>query len=212
MIVGALVVAVAVVPFAARGADRQVLRSAVGPEIDLSAEVSPLAQYRALFADDRAEQVLFRIDAAGELPERVRLATLDAYDGEVIRSGGAESVDAGRFVRVPSVLDAGEGAPVEAEVTVEALRGIWMPTAGRLSSVTFSGDRSTSLSDRFYYNALAAAGVQTAGGGFAAGDAYVLHAVEPPGRRCHVAARDEPERSREPECLSQRGRAVRGRT
>lgn len=179
MVAGALVVAVGVVPFAARGAERDVLRSAVGPEIDLSAAVSPLAQYRSLFADDRAEDVLFTVTSASGLPDRVRLATLDAYDGEVFRAGGEGAVEDGRFVRVPSGLDAGAGDPVEARVAVEDLDGIWMPTAGRLASVEFSGARAATLADRFYYNAAAAAGVQTAGGGLAAGDAYTVRGVEP---------------------------------
>ena len=185
MVVGALVLAVAVVPFAARGAERDVLRSAVGPDIDLSAEVSPLAQYRALFTDDRADEVLFTVEpvadgSAGALPERVRIATLDAYDGQVYRSGGEGAVDAGRFVRVPSALDAGEGEAVEARVEIDAWDGIWMPTVGRLSAIRFAGDRAASLADRFYYNAAASAGVQTAGGGLEAGDSYVVRGVEPP--------------------------------
>ncbi|MCP2638042.1 transglutaminase-like domain-containing protein [Microbacterium sp. HD4P20] len=178
----ALAIAVVVVPFAARGAERDVLRSAVGPDIDLSAEVSPLAQYRALFADERVGEVLFRVDPVegATLPDRVRVATLDAYDGEVYRSGGGDgTADAGRFVRVPSALDAGEGEPVAAEISIEAWDGIWMPTAGRLRSVEFAGARAATLSDRFYYNAAAAAGVQTAGGGLRAGDRFVLSGVEP---------------------------------
>ncbi|WP_426323880.1 transglutaminaseTgpA domain-containing protein [Microbacterium sp. E-13] len=182
----ALVLAVAVVPFAAQGSERRVLRSAVGPDIDLSAEVSPLSEYRALFADGRADEIMFTVDpvAAADgsevaLPERVRIATLDAYDGEVFRSGGEGAVDDGRFVRVPSVLDAGEGSPVAARIEVAVWGEIWMPTAGRLSTVEFDGDRSASLADRFYYNAAASAGVQTAGGGLHSGDAYVVRGVEP---------------------------------
>ncbi|MDW4573858.1 transglutaminase-like domain-containing protein [Microbacterium sp. M3] len=180
MVVGALVLAVAVVPYAARGADREVLRSAVGPDIDLSAEVSPLSEYRALFSDGRAGEVLFTVEAvSGSLPERVRIATLDAYDGEVFRSGGEGAVDAGRFVRVPSALDAGDGTPVEARIEIQGWDEIWMPTAGRLEAVEFEGERPTSLADRFYYNAAASAGVQTAGGGLEPGDAYVVRGVEP---------------------------------
>lgn len=179
MVAGALVVAVVVVPFAARGAQRDVLRSAIGPEIDLSAAVSPLAEYRSMFSDARADEILFTVGSASALPERMRLATLDAYDGEVFRAGGEGAVEAGRFVRVPSRLDPGAGEAVEARVMIGALDGIWMPTAGRLSSVEFSGPRAATLADRFYYNAAAAAGVETAGGGLAAGDAYVLRAVEP---------------------------------
>ncbi|WP_214468489.1 transglutaminase domain-containing protein [Microbacterium flavescens] len=179
MVAAALVLAVGVVPFAARGAERDVLRSAVGPEIDLSAAVSPLAEYRALFTEERAQDVLFTVTSDSSLPERVRLATLDAYDGEVFRSGGEGSVDAGRFVRVPSSLDAGDGTPIEATIEIEALDGIWMPTVGRLSGVEFEGGRAAALADRFYYNAAASAGVQTAGGGLAPGDRYVASGVEP---------------------------------
>lgn len=180
MVAGALIVAVGVVPFAARGAERQVLRTAVGPEIDLSRAASPLAGYRALFADDRAGDVLFTVTSvSGPLPERVRLATLDAYDGEVFRTGGEGAVDAGRFVRVPSSLDPGAGTPVEAHVLIGELGGIWMPTAGRLSTARFDGDRAASLADKFYYNASASAGVQTAGGGLFPGDEYTITAVEP---------------------------------
>lgn len=180
MVAAALVVAVAVVPFAARGAERTVLRSSIGPDIDFSAELSPLAQYRALFSDARADEVLFTVEpAGGRMPERVRLATLDAYDGEVFRTGGEGAVDAGRFVRVPSRLDAGEGEPVQARIRIGEWGGIWMPTAGRLEAVEFSGARAASLADGFYYSPAATAGVQTAGGGLRSGDAYVVHGVEP---------------------------------
>ena len=179
MLVVAVIAAAVVVPFAARGAERDVLRASVGPEIAVSSAVSPLAEYRSLFVDARADDVLFTVTSRGALPERVRLATLDSYDGEVYRSGGAGALDQARFVRVPSTLDAGTGRPVDVEVAIDQLDGIWMPTVGRLESVDFSGDRAASLADRFYYSAAAAAGVQTAGGGLDAGDAYRLAAVEP---------------------------------
>lgn len=178
MVVIALVAAVAVVPWAARGADRDVLRSAAGPERDLAAAVSPLAQYRALFSADRSDDVLFRVSGAGAWPERIRVATLDVYDGETYRAGG-ESDAAAPFVRVPSTLDAGEGSAVDVDITIEELEGIWVPTAGRLASVDFAGDRSAALADRFYYSAAAQAGVETAGGGLDQGDSYRLRAVEP---------------------------------
>ncbi|MGW9586120.1 transglutaminaseTgpA domain-containing protein [Microbacterium sp. NPDC055455] len=180
MVAGALVIAVVVVPFAARGAEREVLRSAVGPDIDVSAEVSPLSEYRALYADDRADDVLFTVEpVSGALPERLRIATLDAYDGEVFRSGGEGAVEAGRFVRVPSSLDAGDGSAVVARIRIDDWDGIWMPTLGRLSAVEFAGERAASLADGFYYNASASAGVQTAAGGLRGGDRYVVRGVQP---------------------------------
>ncbi|KAA9158381.1 transglutaminase domain-containing protein [Microbacterium lushaniae] len=176
----ALVAAVAIVPWAARGADRDVLRSAAGPEREIAAAVSPLTQYRALFAPERADDVLFRVSGEGRLPERVRVATLDTYDGETFRAGGGDPEASASFVRVPAELDAGEGTAVEAEIAIEALEGIWLPTVGRVSSVEFAGERAAALADRFYYSAHAQAGVVTAGGGARDGDTYRVRAVEPP--------------------------------
>jgi hypothetical protein len=182
MIALSVVVVAIVVPFAARGAERDVLRASAGPEVDIAAAVSPLAEYRALFAEESVGDVLFRVsavDGSGDgLPERVRLATLDAYDGEVYHSGGTGALDQARFVRVPSVRDAGDGRVVGVQVEIEQLDGIWMPTAGELSSVEFTGSRAAALADGFYYRADAAAGVQTAGNGLTTGDAYRLTAVE----------------------------------
>lgn len=178
MLVVAVIAAVVVVPFAAQAASRDVLRSAAGPDIDLSLQVSPLAQYRSLFAQDRAEEVVFSVTGRA-LPERVRVATLDSYDGEVFRPGGGDSADQARFVRVPSTLAAGEGEAIDMTVTIGTLGGVWMPTAGRLASVDFAGPRAGSLVERFYYSASAAAGVQTAGGGLEEGDVYRLNAVAP---------------------------------
>ncbi|HYJ50779.1 MAG TPA: transglutaminase-like domain-containing protein [Microbacterium sp.] len=179
MVALAVLAAAIVVPLAARGVDREVLRSSVGPEVAVASAVSPLAEYRGLFADDRADDVLFTVTADGELPDRVRLATLDSYDGEIYRSGGTGALDHARFVRVPSTLDAGAGRSVDAAVSIQGLDGIWMPTFGRLESIEFTGARAASLADRFYYRAAAGAGVQTAGGGLNDGDAYRLTAVEP---------------------------------
>ncbi|MCR2763226.1 transglutaminase-like domain-containing protein [Microbacterium sp. zg.B48] len=178
MVAVAVLTAAIVVPYAARGSEREVLRSGVGPEIAISSATSPLAEYRALFSDAQAQEVLFTVTAEGALPERVRLATLDSYDGEIYRSGGSGQ-DRTRFVRVPASRDAGAGPAVEAEVAIQALDGIWMPTLGLLRSVQFAGPRASALADRFYYRAEAAAGVQTAGGGLAVGDAYRISAVEP---------------------------------
>ncbi|GAA1861365.1 transglutaminase domain-containing protein [Microbacterium koreense] len=173
MIAGCALVAVVVVPFVARGMDRDVLRSAVGPQIDLSAQVSPLTEHRGMFDDARASEVLFTISGE-ELPARVRLATLTDYDGEVFRTGEG----AGAFLRLPSAIDPGTGRTIDAHIEVSDLGGVWMPTVGRLHRVEFDGQRAAELADGFYYSTDADAGIQIAGGGLTDGDAYVIHAVE----------------------------------
>ena len=179
MVAVAAVAAIAVVPVAAQSAAREVLRSTTGPDLDFASVVSPLAAYRANFDDAQAADVLFRV-SGGALPERIRIATLDDYDGAVYRAGGDAS--GGRFIRVPSTRDAGAGASVEFEVAIEQLQGIWMPTAGRVASVEFAaaetdGDRASVLADGFYYNVEAQSGVQTGDGGLTEGDAYRVVAV-----------------------------------
>ena len=65
------------------------------------------------------------------------------------------------------------------QVVIDSLTGIWMPTAGRVASVEFDGDRAAALAEGFYYSASAAAGLQTAGGGLAPGDAFVVSGADP---------------------------------
>lgn len=173
MVAAAVGLVLAVVPAAAQSRERDVLRADAGPDVALSRAVSPLSAFRAQFDDAVAGTVLFR--ASGMVPDRVRLATLDAYDGSVYRTG--TSAAGARFARVPSALDAGPGTPLDVRVDVGALDGIWMPTAGLLASVDFSGDRAIALADGFYYSQSARAAVQTAG--WRAGDGYRLRAVDP---------------------------------
>ncbi|WP_375385802.1 transglutaminase domain-containing protein [uncultured Microbacterium sp.] len=180
MLIVAVVVGLAVVPMAAQGRERDVLRAGVGPDVELARAVSPLVAYRALFSDARADEVEFTVSvpdsSASVAPDRIRLATLDGYDGEVFRSTGTGDA---RFVRVPSRLDAGAGEESKLEVTIGSLSGVWMPTAGRLAAVDFGGPRAAALADRFYYSSASEAGVQTADGGLQAGDTYALQAVQP---------------------------------
>lgn len=178
MLVVAVTASALVVPFAAQGASREVLRAGAGPELAIAAAVSPLAEYRGLFRDDRAEDVLFTVTSDGVLPERVRLATLDSYDGELYRTAGAGA--SSPFVRVPATRDAGEGTPSQTRIEIGELDGIWMPSIGRLVSAEFEGPRAAQLADRFYYRADAGAAVQTVPGGWVAGDAYALTGVTPP--------------------------------
>ena len=90
----------------------------------------------ALFADDRADDVLFTVTARRRA-SRARAARdprqLRRRDLPQRRRRGA--LDQARFVRVPSTLDAGAGrAAWMRRSAIEGLDGIWMPTVGRLES------------------------------------------------------------------------------
>lgn len=160
------------VPAAAASTPRTVLRDATGPRVEISREISPLAAYRTLFTDEAVDQVLF--SATGEsLPDRLRLAVLDSYDGAVFRT---DATAAGApFLRVPAGRDAGAGAEARVDVVVGMLDGIWMPSAGSLAAVDFGGARAAALADGFYYSPELSAAVQT--DPWVPGDTYRLRAV-----------------------------------
>ncbi|MFT4052154.1 MAG: transglutaminase domain-containing protein [Microbacterium sp.] len=163
-----------VVPAVAAPIERDVLRESTGPSLEISRAISPLSAYRSFFSDAEHDVVLFT--ATGDaVPERVRLAVLDSYDGTVFRT--STDVDGADFVRMASARTPGDGARVDVDITVEGLAGIWMPTAGSLASVDFLGARAAALADGFYVAEELSAAVQTTG--WEPGDAYRLQAAEP---------------------------------
>ncbi|MFS0866962.1 transglutaminase domain-containing protein [Microbacterium sp. 179-B 1A2 NHS] len=183
MLVIAVVAAAGWAPWALAGQPRDVARSAIDPVLEVATTLSPLSQYRAAFTDDDAySDVLFRVDAPAGV-ERIRLATLPFYDGRTARAVDPDTGlgdPATAFTRVPSQIDTGTDGTARVTVTIEDLRGIWVPTTGRLSSLAFSGARAADLADGFFHNAATGSAVQLAEPGFASGDAYTLSAVVDP--------------------------------
>lgn len=159
--------------------DRDVLRTAVEQPFDPRDYPSPLAGFRRYLRDDRAEEVMLTVSG---LPEgsRLRVATLDSYDG-VVYAVGSAAVDStsGTFVRIPQSVDQGEvdGEPMTFIVEIAGYRGVWLPNAGAFESIVFGGDRSPRLTDAFYYNATT--GTAAVLGGLAEGDSYRIDAVVP---------------------------------
>ena len=143
MVAGALIVAVVVVPFAARGAEREVLRSAVGPDSTCPRPSARSPSTAGCSPTRVPTRYSSRCRAEGRAPERVRLATLDSYDGEVYRSGGSGAVDAGRLrAHAGRRSIRGRAARVDAKITVGASDGSGCrPSAGSRRS-TFEGARS----------------------------------------------------------------------
>lgn len=172
----AAVTAVAAVPPAA---DRTVLRTSIEQPFDPRDYVSPLSGFRAYWKPQLLDDVLFQVSG---LPEggRIRLATLDTYDG-VVYAVGSDTVSSlsGSFTRVPSTVDQSrvQGDQVTAKVTVRDYTGVWLPTVGQLESVTFTGSDATALRDAFYYNDVS--GTAAVVRGLATGDSYSLEAVVP---------------------------------
>ena len=114
--------------------------SASGPRSTSSAAVSPLAEYRALFDDARADDVLFTVvvrrarcpSACASRPS-TRTTARSTAAAAPARSTPAASCGCRRCsMRARATRS-------RREITVDGLDGIWMPTVGRLASVDFDG-------------------------------------------------------------------------
>lgn len=172
----AAVIGIATSGFAAPTSPRYVLRDVVIPPFDIREFASPLQSFRA-YVRDHPEDALFTVSG---LPEgaRVRLATMDAYNGTVynVSDEGSGSSSAFSPARTNMSADA-EGTEAQVHVEIGALESVWMPDAGAARSVTFDGDRADDLRRTAHYNEATETGVVTAG--LEKGDAYTIDAVIP---------------------------------
>ena len=184
-LVGALVALPVVEP-----AGRMVPRDRVDPHLVIQEQASPLAAYRASKTGDHFASPWFSIEAAGALPERLRLVTLDHYNS-VDFSVSPEQ----RFARFPSGAAGADTSAVT--VTVNNYRGIWAPVSTPLSSTPrFGGERSTALSDSFYVNQEAGTAIALpTKAGLESGDFYTVNmhvSVDPENPAAAVALAGKP--------------------
>jgi hypothetical protein len=158
---------------------RNVIRSHIEQAFNPRAYPSPLSGFRRHLLPDVVNEPMLTVTG---MPQdgRIRLATLDSYDGVVYSVGGPESLSAsGTFVRVPYRLEqAARGERVSMTVAVDGYAGIWVPGAGHLAAIRFSGDNRDDLADSFFYNDVT--GTSAVVNGLAAGDGYRTTSVVTP--------------------------------
>ena len=160
--------------------DRYVLRDNVQPPFDPRDYPSPLDAFRH-YTKDLGTTALFSVTGL-QPDERIRLATLDSYDGTVwtVTDPGLFPEASGAFRLVGSDFP---GAPLGAPgderqitVTMGAYTGVWLPTVGYTKSITFA-DGSTVPSTALLYNG--GTGATVVKSGVHAPMTYTLTAVEP---------------------------------
>lgn len=184
----ALVAGFAVAPAAAGWSDRSVLRDEVEPMIVVQQQASPLSAYRSWFAGGSLDDTVVQMEGDPGALERLRLVTLDSYDGEDFHIAPDD-----RFSRLPrtAMPDAGR---VSLGITIgDAYRGIWVPSpAGLAEAPDFSGSRADALADGFHVNsggdtAITVAEAPGGGEGLVPGDRYTV-LVDAPGAPGEVSA------------------------
>jgi len=160
-------------------AERDVLRTRMQPPFDPQDYASPLSEFRSYLKPGRVDTALLEVEG---LPEggRLRLATLDSYDGVVYSVGSPEAGSpSASFTRFPYRLDQGlvAGQQTTITVTVDGYTGVWVPGTGQLEQIDFSGATATARSDSFYYND--ASGSAAVVSGLQRGDRYRSQSVTP---------------------------------
>ena len=176
LLVVALGAGLAAAPVAAVFGSRDVLRDDIDPWLVIQQQPSPLAGYRASFAGDAFERELFTVEAPGEV-DRVRIATLDAFDGQTFRVGHDEE---NRFTRVPRAAS----SDASVQITIgEGYSGVWVPIVSADGPApAFRGSRAEMLADAFYSSPVLDAAVvvpDRTGVGLQPGDSFRLEASAP---------------------------------
>jgi len=181
LVVVAVAAGVAVAPLSDAFGPREALREGIDPVLVLDRQPSPLAAYRGWFAGSALDAELFRVQGAAGV-DRLRIATLDAYDGQTFRVSGSGDAGGVRFTRVPRTDEAAAGLTV---TIGPGYRGVWVPlaAAGETAPV-FSGPRAETLAEGYYADVDLDAGVVVTdadGVGLQDGDSYRIPAAAPRG-------------------------------
>lgn len=184
----ALIAGFAIAPAAAGWSDRSVLRDEIEPMVVVQQQPSPLSSYRSWFAGGTLDATVVQLQGDPGAVDRIRLVTLDSYDGEDFHIDADD-----RFSRLPRTALPGSGR-VSLDVTIgEAYRGIWVPApAGLAEAPAFSGSRADDLADGFHVNdggdtAITVAEAPGGGEGLVPGDRYSV-LVDAPGDQGDVTA------------------------
>lgn len=159
--------------------DRVVLRTTIAQPFDARDYPSPLSGFRKYEQPATKSRTIFTVTNC-PADARIRIATLDTYDGVVYSVGrGSVNSASGAFTRVPLSVDQSgvSGKTVTFGVTIGNYSGVWLPTIGKLEQVRFESANAATLLGNFYYNNNSDTAAVV--GGLASGDTYSVTAVLP---------------------------------
>lgn len=152
---------------------RYVVRDALVPPFDPRDYPSPLSAFRKFVKEDDKTLLTVTGLPAGA---RLRLATLDQFDGVVWNVAGDGSAEgSGEFRRVGATIPTDvRGATARIGIEVGGLSGVWLPTVGQATAVTFADG---SVAGDLRFNDATGGAVLTRG--LTSGLTYTLDVVVP---------------------------------
>ncbi|MDC4233624.1 DUF3488 and transglutaminase-like domain-containing protein [Actinomyces sp. B33] len=133
------------------GADRFALRQHAVPPLNFAEYATPLALTRA-FETDLAKTTLMTLDG-GDDSTRLRIATMDSYDGLNATIGARDAVEARFQLLGPrSSLADRPGEPAPVAITVEDYAFPWVPTVVSTASLRLDSAREAPDGLPLYYD------------------------------------------------------------
>jgi transglutaminase-like putative cysteine protease len=161
-------------PLVTGSTERVVVRDVLVPPFDPRDYPSPLSAFRKFVKQDNTTLLTVTGLPAGA---RLRLATLDRFDGVVWNVAGDGSAEgSGEFRRVGATIPTDvRGATAQIGIEVGALTGVWLPTVGQATAVTFADD---AVAGDLRFNDATGGAVLTRG--LTSGLTYTLDVVVPP--------------------------------
>ncbi|HEX7805273.1 MAG TPA: transglutaminase domain-containing protein, partial [Cellulomonas sp.] len=153
--------------------DRYVVRDVLVPPFDPRDYPSPLSAFRKFVKE--ADTTLLTVTGL-PVGARLRLATLDQFDGVVWNVAGDGSAEgSGEFRRVGATIPTDvRGTRARVGIEVGGLTGVWLPTVGQATAVTFADD---AVAGDLRFNDATGGGVLTRG--LTPGLTYTLDVVVP---------------------------------
>lgn len=176
MVAAGGVAAAMLTPVLVADGHRAVLRDLIEPPLDLQEYHSPISMFRSVNTDGAdVDQLEVSGLAAGA---RLRLATLDTYDGTVFRIAGTAEEAGFRHVGetfTDTPVSAGTTTS-DVTVTVDDLAGNWVPTAGETRSLHYTSRRAGVLADSVFYSDALTTVLSTRP--LASGDSYTVEVTD----------------------------------
>ena len=166
---------------------RSVVRSMVTPPFDVAQYPSPLAGFRKYTQPNPAALFDANLLQVKGVPAGtpLRFATLDDYDGSVWgasnRAQNGTQTPGAAFQQVGTrIAPHGTGTPTTVEVSVPqgGYDGVWLPTVGNVTGVTYSGPGARALTERTWLNIDTSTAIVPAR--LRAGDRYTLSTLFTP--------------------------------
>lgn len=145
------VVAVIFAPSLTGAHARYAVRDHVIPPLNVREYPSPLSNFRS-YNDQHASETLFSVRGLKK-DERVRLATLDVYDG-IVYNVSTDPKKGFRRIGPDVSLDElpGKFRQNKLSIDIDKYSGVWVPGGGLTTHVKFTGSRAKKLQDDLYYS------------------------------------------------------------